>query len=810
MDGLLHELRVGFRMLLRTPLLSLVAILTVGLGVGATSFAFSVVYGTLIRDLPVRAADRLMVVRSIRPEEGDGPFDVTLHDFHDYREQQSSFAQLGAGYSGTVNVGGDDGTPERYQGGFVTAEMLSMLGVAPLHGRLFAPGDDQPGAPALLLLGYEPWRNRFGADPGVVGRSVRVNGEPATVIGVMPQGFKFPFNEDVWVPHRVDASTLPRGGGTTLTVAGYLRDAVSLETANQEAEEIGRRIATAWPEQSEGVSKMVMTYQDAFMPPQIRTMMMLLMAMVTGVLLVACANVANILLARSITREKEVAIRSALGARRGRVVRQLLAEAAALGIAGGLVGIVISWISLGFFNASLLDVSKPYWIVFKMDFVAILFTSVVTIGAALVAGTVPALRASGTQLDAVLRDEARGSSSLRVGRFSTILVVGELAVSCGLMIGAGLLVRALMELNSLDLGFSPAGIMTSRVGLFEGDYPDPAARNRFYEDLLIRLRSEPGIQAAALTTNLPATGQGQFAVQVEGESYAAESDVPVAGGSTISNGLFETFGVRILEGRDFEMAETRVDASPVAIVNQSFVDRLLGGGAAVGKRIRLGRQDTGQPWIEIVGVVPDLYEGLGDFGSGDRLREAIYLPLRQTDPRFISVAVRAGDQSGDMAAPIRRAVGAVDAGLPIYFVRSMQEAIDLTTFMHRLFGSLFAIFGASALFLAAVGLYGVIDFSVSSRLREMGLRRALGAESGDLLRMVFRRVLIQLAVGAALGVGIGVGLAIPLSSTLFGVQTWDPLVYGGIVGMLALTGVLAALFPALRALRVHPVTALRA
>jgi predicted permease len=805
----LTELRIGFRMLLRTPLLSVVAILTVGLGVGATSFAFSVVYGTMIRPIPVRDAERLMQIQAVRTADGDQRFPLSVHDYLDYSAQQRSLESVGAGYSGTVNVGGDDGPPERYQGGFVTASMLSMLGVAPLHGRLFADGDDRPGAPALLLIGYQVWQNRFGGDPSVVGRAARVNGETATIIGVMPERFRFPFNEDVWVPYRVDATALPRGGGTPLTVVGYLRDGATPETATQEAAEIFSRIAAQFPGQSEGVSALVESYQDSNMPPQIATMMTLLMVMVIGVLMVACANVANILLARAITREKEVAIRSALGAKRGRVVRQLLTEAAALGIAGGIVGVGISWISLRFFNAAVLEVQKPYWITFVMDVPALAFTSVVTIGAALLAGTVPALRASGTSLDGVLRDETRGSSSLRVGRFSTFLVVGELAVSCGLMIGAGLLVRALVELNSVELGFEPGGIMTSRLGLFDGDYPDPAARNRFYEDLLERLRSEPGIAAAGLTTNLPATGQAQFAVQMEGKTYATEGDVPLAGGATISAGLFETFEVAVVEGRDIEVADTRVDAAPVAVVNRSFVDRLMGGGPAVGKRVRLGRADNGQPWIEIVGVVPDLHEGLGGFGS-QQLREAIYLPLRQTDPRFISIAVRTANASIDPTAAIRNAVGAVDPNLPIYFVRTMQEAIDLTTFLHRLFGVLFAIFGTSALFLAAVGLYGVIDFSVSSRLREMGLRRALGAEGGDLLGMVFRRVMIQLGVGAAVGVGIGALLARPLAGALFGVHSWDPVVYGGIVGTLALTGMLAALFPALRAIRVDPVTVMRA
>jgi predicted permease len=492
------------------------------------------------------------------------------------------------------------------------------------------------------------------------------------------------------------------------------------------------------------------------------------------------------------------------------VIRQLLAEAAALGIAGGIIGVGISWVSLALFTSWLLGVEKPYWITFEMDGVALAFTSAVTLGAALVAGTVPALRASGAKLETVLRDESRGSSSLRVGRFTTSLVVAELAVSCGLMIGAGLLIRALVDMNRVDLGFQTEQIMSARLGLFETDYPDAAARSRFFELLLERVRSEPGVAAAALTTNLPATGQGQWTVRVEGESYATGSEVPRAGGSTVGAGFFETFGVPLIEGRELEPAEARVGGDPVVVVNQSFVNQRLGGGNALGRRIRIGAEDADEPWMRVIGVVPDLYEGSGDFGGGGRLREAIYFPIGLTDPRFVSLAVRTRGPSPDLATSLRQAVMDIDPNLPLYFVRPMQQAIDETRFLLRIFGVLFAIFGTSALFLAAVGLYGVIDFSVSSRLREMGLRMALGAEGGDILRMVFRRVMLQLVVGGALGVGLGALLARPLAATLFGVQSWDPLVYSAIVGTLALTGVVAALFPALRAIRVDPVIALRA
>lgn len=810
MEGLLKDLRLGFRMLLRTRLLSLVAVLTIGLGVGATSFAFSVVYGTLGRDLPVRDAERLMVVTETRPEEGIDQLSIPHHDYLDFREQQNTFESLGAGYSGTINLGGEEGPPERFQGGFVTAGMLEQLGVRPVLGRTFREGDDRYGAPPLVLLGHDVWRNRFASDPAVVGRTARVNGEVATVIGVMPAGFGFPFDEDLWVPLRVNLDSLPRRGGVALTVAGYLRPGVSTEAAAAEMAAIAARIEAEYPDDNRGISATVRPYADGFMPQQIKTMMGLLMAMVLGVLVVACANVANVLMARAVVREKEVAIRSALGAGRRRVIRQLLAEAVALGVAGGIVGVGMAWVALGFFRRTLVDVQKPYWIGFEMDGTTLLFTSLVTLAAAVLAGTVPALRATGGSLSTVLRDETRGSSSMRVGRFSTALVIGELAVSCGLMIGAGLLIRTLVDLNRLDLGFEAEQVMTSRLGLFETDYPDAEARNRFYHRLVERLEAEPGVRSAALATGLPSLGQGRSPIQVDGESYPTDSDIPGAGTSVISAGFFETFGVRVLEGEEFRSEDTRVGAEPVVLVNRSFVEKRLGGRGAVGRRIRMGGVDTEEPWLRVVGVVPDLHQGVGAFGGGDQLPEAIYIPLGQADPRFISIAALTQGPPASLAPAIRRAVTDIDPNLPLYWVMPMPEAMSQSTFMHRIFGTLFAIFGSAALFLAAVGLYGVIDFSVSSRLREMGLRMALGAEGGTILGMVFRRVFKQVGIGVVLGLGIGALLARPLAATLFGVQSWDPLVYGVIVGTLVVTAATAALMPALRAVRVDPVIALRA
>ena len=809
MEGFVADLRLGLRMLVRTPLLSAVAVLTIGLGVGGVTFAFSVMYATLYRGLPVRAPDRLVQVVEAMPERDIERMLLPPRDFADIRREQRSFETFEGYYGGTVNLAGDEGPPERFQGVFATAGLLRSLGTEPVLGRTFAEGEDAPGAPALLVLSHETWVNRFAADPGVLGRTVRMNGQTAEIVGVMPEGFGFPLGEDLWTNLRLDPDGAPeRRGGQALQVAAYLRPGVELEAATAELAALARRLEDDHPE-NEGVTATAMPFLEAYTPDEIAMMVNLMMVMVVGVLLVACANVANVLLARAVVREREVAVRSALGAGRWRVVRQLLTEAVVLGVAGGVVGVAVGWTAIQALSASIRDIDKPYWIVFELDAPVLLFTSLVTLLAAVAAGTWPAVRASGAAVGSRLRDESRGSSSLRLSKLTSGLVVGELAISCGLMIAGGLLVATFMELSRLDLGFDADRVMTARVGLFETDYPDADARSRFYHEVLRRLDTETGVEAAAVATGLPGTGQGRSPVEVDGQTYAEESDRPRTGVSWVSAGWFETMGVPLLEGRGFQTSESERGGEAVAVVSQGFVDRHLDGGAALGRRVRLGGGDEA-PWLRIVGVVPDVHPGVGPFGGGgEPARDAVYLPLGQTDPRFASLAVRAAGDPVSLTGALRRTVSAVDPNLPLYWVRTLRQAVDETTSFHRIFGGVFAIVAAAALFLSAVGLYGVIDFSVASRIREMGVRMAMGADGGDVLRLVLGRVVAQLVLGVGLGLAVGIGLAVPLAATLYGVSVFDPVVYGAIVGTLATAGLAAALVPALKALRVDPVVALR-
>jgi predicted permease len=382
MEGYLRDLRHGFRMLLRTPLLSLVSILTIGLGVGGVTFAFSVLYGAMLRPMPVRDAGRFITLYENRVEDGIEQMGVPFLDLVDLWEQQTSFEHLNGTTSGTMNLAGDEGPPERYQGSWVTAGTLGMLGVPPVLGRTFVAEDDLPNAPPRGILGDTIWRDRFGSAPDAIGRTVRLNGETTTIVGVMPEGFRFPFQDDLWMPLRADAATLGRRE-RALQVVGYLRDGVPVEVAEQDVQRILARVAAEFPDANEGVSGRVQLWQDVNLPPQIRMMLSLMMAMVFGVLLIACANVANVLMARAAVRDREVAIRSAMGADRWRVIRQLLAEAVALGIVGGVVGLLVASVGIRFFDAATQDVGKPYWITFELDTVALLFTTGVTLLAAI-------------------------------------------------------------------------------------------------------------------------------------------------------------------------------------------------------------------------------------------------------------------------------------------------------------------------------------------------------------------------------------------------------------------------------------------
>ena len=809
MHTLVQPFRFAWRRLGRTPTASLLAVVAFGLGIGLTATMFSSVYGVALRGLPFPDSHRLVHIEYAPPPSGWGNVEVSIHDFREWQQELRSFDQLAAFNDGTVNLA-DDGYPERYNGAFMTAEAFDLLHVRPLHGRTFVAGDDAPGAAPVVVLGYDIFRKRYGSDPSVIGRTIRVNGEAATVVGVMDEGFQFPIKQDVWVPLRLDPATLERGEGPTLEVFGRLRRGVSEDEAQVELSTLAQRLAAAYPDSNEGLEAvLVKPYIREYTPDAIVNVLWTMLGAVGFVLLIACANVAGLLLARASARSKELATRLALGAERRRVIWDLLAEGLLLASGGALLGYGLAlWGTAELGRVVDAQPDPPYWVTPGLEPAVLLFMLAATIAAGLLAGLVPALQASRLDVNSLLKEEGRSSSGFRIGAFSRFAVVGQIALACVLLLGAGLMTRTIVNLRTADLGFATDRVMTARVGLFEKTYPEAADRLHFWESLIEKLGEAPDAALVTTTSSLPTTGMDGTFYRIEGETYADRQDVPGTNLAAVSPDFFELFDIPVRAGRAFTDAD-RESAESVVIVNRSFAERHWPSESPLGQRLRFGREDREgdepEPWRTVVGVVADAWM------SNLRTENAagLYAPLAQTDYRFLSVAVKTRAEPAAFTATLRQAVIALDPDLPIYWPRTMEQVVAKERFFFDLFGGMFASFGAVALALAAIGIYGVTAFSVGRRTREIGVRMALGARPRDVVRMILRQGTLRLAVGLGIGLIAGFGVSFLLAGILFGVSPTDPLTFGVIAVFLAAVTLLACLIPARAAMRVAPVEALR-
>jgi putative ABC transport system permease protein len=808
MDGFFKDVRYGVRMLISSPVLSLIAIVAFSLGIGLTTTVFSIVNGAMYKGLPFPEGDRIVSVWRSNPDRDIERGGVSLHDYVDYRDQQTTLQAFGLWAGGAVNLVGADDEPERYEGARVTANMFEILRVAPALGRGFLPGEDAPGADRVLILGYEVWQEKYAGSPDVIGMSVRTNGEPRTIVGVAPEGFQFPIEAEIWAPLEIDPLQYERGEGPQYPAFGRLRDGVSLDRASAEFATIGMRLETQYPEPNEGFSPVVEPYTKFVIGDDIFGLLMTMLGAAIGVLLIACANVANLLFARAAVREKEVAVRSAMGAGRRRIIRQLLVEVGVLSTIGAGIGVLIGLAGVAWFNRAIATNPPPFWMTFDPDARVMVFVIAVTALSAIVAGLFPALRATGGGMNEALKDEGRGSSGLRMGRITSFIVIAEVAVSCGLLIAAGLMIKSVTQLRNMDFPFAVESIFTARLNLPETDYEDADARTAFYREFLQRLQVTPGVEAATLSDGLPARGNGMRVFEIEGGEYPTERDYPSAREGIVTPGYFSTFQTPVIDGRAFEFADTK-DNLPVALVNRSFVREFFDGDEPLGRRFRIRQGDDVYEWMTVVGVVPDLkMEGIG---NNEASPAGYYIAVEQFAEvlgNTVSVGVRTAGDPGAMASRVRETLAGMDPNLPIYDALPMKAVIDQQTWFYRTFGTLFMVFGFVALFLAAVGLYGVMSFSVSQRTREMGIRMALGAYNGRLIRFAMRRGLRQLAIGITLGIGLAALATRPLQVILYEVDARDPVIFGGVVLALALVGFLATYIPARRVSRIHPAEAL--
>ena len=806
MSQLLTDIRSGVRMLVKYPILSFVAVLTLGLGIGLSTTVFCVVNGGLFKGLPFPDAGRVVALVATNPSQNQPRQPISVQDLAVWEARQTSFEKLGAFGFAPVNLSDDAGRPERFPGGQLTVAAFEAIGVQPIMGRGFRAGDDRPGAEPILLISHELWRDRFAGAPDIVGRSIRANGVMRSVIGVMPEKFAFPIREAVWTPLTIDPVATARGTGPSYLVIARLKPDVSVSQARAQAATIAAQLEQEFPATNRGQGADVMPYAKTVLGPEIYALLYTMLGAGIGVLLIACVNVSNLLVARASLRRREVAVRMALGAGRSRVVRQHLTEVLVLAIVGGAIGIVLSIFGMRLFTQAMSVNPPPFWISFELDYRVMLFVLGLIVTASLVAGALPALHAARVSAGAVLKDDSRSSTSGTLGRFSSGLVVVELAVSCGLLIAAGLMIKSVTQLKNVKMPFAIENILTARVDLPRASYADSAASIRFFEQLLPKLQAVPGIEAATLSDGLPAAGNGSIPVQIEGKSYPQDSDYPLAREGIVTAGYFDTFQTRIVSGREFTPSDTTA-SQPVAIVNESFARTHFGGVGPVGHQMKRIRPGGKEPWLTIVGVVPDLImEGIGNNNASP---VGYYIPIAQSDvANGVRIAVRTRGEPAAATSLVRSAVSSLDADLAIYEIDTLRRVIDRQTWFYTVFGTFFMAFGACALFLAAAGLYGVMSFAVTQRTREMGVRSALGAHGLQLIGLVMRRSVIQLAIGLALGLALALLASGALQPVLYHVNPRDAAVFAGVVATLAVASLVASFLPARRVTKIDPVLAL--
>jgi putative ABC transport system permease protein len=801
-----QDVRLAARLLIKDKWYTAVAVIALGLGIGANSTIFTFVNAVLIRGLPYEDSHRLMYLNLTSPTEGRQLIGVSYLDFEEWREQSKTFEDLGANRGGTMNVSDSERPAERVAGVWLSANSFGLIGQQPLFGRNFLPGEDAPGAQPVAIIGYGLWQNRYGGDPAILGRTIRVNELPARIVGVMPQGMKFPNTAEMWMPLVPDAEARRR---TTrnLGVFGRLRPGVTREQAQAEIAAFTASIAQRFPETNKGIDVIVQPYNERFNGGPIRLLFFSLMGAVALVLVIACANVANLLLARSASRAREMALRVSIGATRWRIVRQLLVESVLLGCIAGLVGLALSYVGVTLFDDAVSSVQKPYWIKFTMDGTVFAFLAGICLATGVLFGLAPALQVSRTNMAELLKESGRsGGAAARSRHFASTMVVAEVALTIVLLVAAGLMVRSYMKMASLELGFNTDNLLGGVIALAEPKWNDPATRTRFQEQLVERVRALPGIKSVTAASGFPLSGGAQMRVEIEGRPVVDRQRAPTILAMSIADEYFQTLGLSLRRGRVFAPTDGQ-QGSEAAIVNERFAAQMFEGRDPIGQRVRLLPDDRERPWLTIVGVAPNVKQGNPQEAEPDPV---IYEPFRQNPTRSVGLLVRTAVDPAGVTAVIRTAVRDVNPDQPLYNLRTYDDLLTEVAWMWRVFSSLFAIFAAIALVLSAVGLYAVTAYSVAQRTQEIGVRMALGAKRNQVSWMILRRGLVQLGIGTVLGL-IGAYFASNLMRTLLvQMSPHDPVTFAVITGLLLLITLVACLVPARRAMRVDPVVALRA
>lgn len=800
-----HDVRLAIRLLIKDKWYTAVAVLALGLGIGVNSTIFTFVNAVLIRGLPYEDSHRLMYINSTSPGGGQSLDGVSYPDFEEWRAQTRTLEDLGANRGGTMNVSDAERPAERVSGVWLSANSFGLIGQQPLLGRNFLPGEDTPGAQPVAIIGYGLWQNRYGGDAAILGRTIRVNEVPARIVGVMPQGMKFPNTAEMWMPLVPDGEARKRSA-RTLGIFGRLRPGVTREQAQAEISALAASIAQRFPDTNKGYGAFVQPYNDRFNGGPIKLVFLSLMGAVALVLLIACANVANLLLARSAARAREMALRVSIGATRWQIIRQLMIESVLLGCVAGVFGLALSYVGVRLFDDAVSSIQKPYWIVFTMDGTVFAFLAGICVLTGVLFGLAPALQVSRANMAELLKEGGRsGGAAARSHRFTSAMVVAEVAFTIVLLVAAGLMVRSYMKIESLELGFNTNNLLTGAIQLAEAKWKEPAARLRFQEQLVERVRTVPGVRTVTAASGFPPTGGAPMSIEVEGRPLVDRARAPRALTISIAADHFATLGVSLLRGRLFTGADGE-PGSEVAIINERLAAQLFEGQDPIGRRFR-PLADGDRPWLTIVGVSPTLRQG-----NPQQIepQPVIYQPFRQEPTRNVWLLIRTAIAPEGVMAPIREAVREVNPDQPLYNLRTYESLLSEVSWLWRIFGTLFAIFAAIALVLSAIGLYAVTAYSVTQRTQEIGVRMALGAGRGQVSWLILRRGLAQLAIGTAIGL-VGAWFAGGVLETLLvQMSAHDPVTFVVITALLLVITVAACLLPASRAMRVDPVVALRA
>ena len=807
MDSLIRDVRYGVRSLLKRPGATAIALITLALGIGVNTAIFSAVDSVLLRPLPLKDAERVCSIWERTLRMGINQNEVAPANFFDLRNQNQTFESIGAHGPQDMNLTGD-GEPERLNGELVTANVFSILGVAPALGRTFLPDEDQPGREQVVVLSDALWQRRFNRDPSIVNRNITLNGESFTVAGVMPRGFFFPAREtELWIPWAMEPEQASGRGDHYLRLVARLKPGTTLEQANADVESIAQRLSAEYPRTNEGLGFVVHSLHQDYVG-NLRLPILVLFAAVGLVLLIACANVANLLLAQATTRRREIAVRMALGARRWTIVRQLLIESLLLAAAGGLLGVLGAfWGVQGLSRLLPENLSKLQDV--NIDARVLLFTLAVSALTAIVFGGVPAVLAArarlGETLSDVARDAAGGSSGRHVRR---VLVVSEVALAVVLLVSAGLLIRSFQLLRQVDTGFTTDNVLTMHMVLPMPKYAKPEARRGFYDEVLRRIEDLPGVESAGVITFLPLSFNGMnFSFSVEGQPPPPDRKLPFALYRAVSPDYFRAMGITLQRGRFFEAHDT-ADSQPVTLVSRRLADQYWPGEDPIGKRIKIGPLDSPNTWLTVVGVAGDVRQA-GLYGDP---RMDLYVPYAQERRGFVAprdLVVRTKGDAVAMLGAVRQAIWAVDKDQPVSNVRTMDQVFAAAISTERFQALMLGLFAALALVLACVGLYGVISYSVAQRTHEIGVRVALGAQPVDVLRLVIRQGMMLTFAGLVIGIAAGLAATRVLSDMLYGVTTTDPLTFVGVPAFLLLVAFVACYIPARRATRIDPLVALR-